>query len=388
MASISQLLTPQALLALTAVSVVAYYVFGSPKGYRRFSGAWGLFRNSDMEKEKQGKIAPIFEDYASHFGSQSRVVESREHKDLQAKREENYTGMVNGFYDLVTDFYEYAWGQSFHFAPRFKFEPFMESIRRHEYYLALKLGLRPGMKCVDLGCGVGGPMRNIARFSGVQVVGVNNSDYQVKICNKHTSNEKLTELVSIVKADYMKQPFPDASFDAAYQIEATCHAPDLAACFSEIFRVLKPGCLFAGYEWLMTKEYDAKNLRHKAIKQGVEQGNGIPNLRCYDDVVKALRKAGFEILESEDRAPFPCPSTQDPWYKPLGGDLSWENLRSSKAGRGVTSALTWVLEALHIAPKGTSKVQQMLTATADDLVAGGQLGIFTPCYFFLARKPL
>jgi len=29
----------------------------------------------------------------------------------------------------------------------------------------------------------------------------------------------------------------------------------------------------------------------------------------------------------------------------------------------------------------------MLTKTADDLVAGGELGIFTPAYFWLARKP-
>jgi len=263
----------------------------------------------------------------------------------------------------------------------------MESLRRHEYYLALKLGLKPGMKCADLGCGVGGPMRNISRFSGATIVGVNNSDYQVKICNKHTQNESLTKLVSIVKADYMHQPFEDASFDAAYQIEATCHAPDLAACFAEFYRILKPGSLYAGYEWLMTKNYDPKNARHNAIKQGVEQGNGIPNLRGYKDVLEALKTAGFILLESEDRAPYPCPTNQQTWFKPLGGDMSWENLRSSKAGRFVTSALTWVLEAVWIAPKGTYKVQQMLTATADDLVAGGQLGIFTPCYFFLARKP-
>jgi len=231
-------------------------------------------------------------------------------------------------------------------------------------------------------------MRNIARYTGASVVGVNNSDYQVAICNKHTRNEGLEKLVSIVKADYMKQPFPDASFDAAYQIEATCHAPDLAACFSEIYRILKPGAYYAGYEWLMTQRFNPQDAHQKAIKQGVEQGNGIPNLRSYDDVVAALRKAGFEFIEAEDRAPFPCPPDQFTWFRPLGGDLSWENLRSSKPGRLITSTLCWVLERIGLAPKGTYKVQDMLTKTADDLVAGGQIGIFTPCYYFLARKPL
>lgn len=46
------------------------------------------------------------------------------------------------FYNLVTDFYEYGWGQSFHFAPRQKRETFRESIRRAEYTLASRLEVR------------------------------------------------------------------------------------------------------------------------------------------------------------------------------------------------------------------------------------------------------
>ena len=32
-------------------------------------------------------------------------------------RKEHYRSFVNRYYDLVTDFYEFGWGQSFHFAP-------------------------------------------------------------------------------------------------------------------------------------------------------------------------------------------------------------------------------------------------------------------------------
>ena len=42
-------------------------------------------------------------------------------------------------------------------------------------------------------------------------------------------------------------------------IEATCHAPDAAACYGEIFRVLKPGGVFASYEWCLTDKYDPNN---------------------------------------------------------------------------------------------------------------------------------
>ena len=58
-------------------------------------------------------------------------------------------------------------GQSFHFATRYKTESFHESILRHEYFLASHLNVKPGEKVLDVGCGVGGPLRNIARFTKV-----------------------------------------------------------------------------------------------------------------------------------------------------------------------------------------------------------------------------
>lgn len=67
------------------------------------------------------------------------------------------------------EFYEWGWGPSFHFAPRAKGESFAASEARHEHVIALKLGLRPGMHVMDLGAGVGGPAREIARFSGAKI---------------------------------------------------------------------------------------------------------------------------------------------------------------------------------------------------------------------------
>lgn len=86
-------------------------------------------------------------------------------------RRRGYADMVNHYYDLATSFYEYGWGTSFHFAHRRRGETHSESIKRHEHFLALRLGLGPGRTVLDVGCGVGGPMREIALFSGASVVG-------------------------------------------------------------------------------------------------------------------------------------------------------------------------------------------------------------------------
>ena len=94
-------------------------------------------------------------------------------------RTDNCQEMVNQYYDMATDFYEFGWGESFHFAPRNPNESFRESLTRHEHYLALKMGVKAGDRVLDMGCGVGGPMREIAGFSGANVVGINNNAYQV-----------------------------------------------------------------------------------------------------------------------------------------------------------------------------------------------------------------
>ena len=48
----------------------------------------------------------------------------------------SYMDMVNKYYDLATSFYEFGWGESFHFAHRLKGESLRESLKRHEHYLA------------------------------------------------------------------------------------------------------------------------------------------------------------------------------------------------------------------------------------------------------------
>ncbi len=58
-------------------------------------------------------------------------------------RKANYAAVANNFYDLVTDFYQFGWGQSFHFAPRKNGESLKASLARCERGLSDVLGLRP-----------------------------------------------------------------------------------------------------------------------------------------------------------------------------------------------------------------------------------------------------
>jgi hypothetical protein len=46
--------------------------------------------------------------------------------------------------------------------------------------------------------------------------------------------------------------------------------------YGEIFRVLKPGGIFATYEWVATKDFDAANPEHQRIIDEINYGNGLP----------------------------------------------------------------------------------------------------------------
>jgi len=305
--------------------------------------------------------------------------------DVTARRE-GYTEMVSGYYDLVTDFYEQGWGESFHFAPRYRGEAFPVSIARHQHYLAARLGITKSMKVMDIGCGVGGPMREIARFTGAHITGINNNGYQVAKAQRYNRERRLDHLCNLLEADFMEIPRPNNSVDAIYAFEATCHAPDKTALFKELVRVLKPGGKIAVYEWCLTDSFDPENKVHADCKQGIEIGNGLPDIWTLAETKECFETAGFKVLDVQDRAGEGDPDV--PWHNELAGrELSRVSLGRTPLGRRAGWALIKALEALTIAPKGTMKVSKFLHYGADALVVGGDTGCFTPMAFFLAQKP-
>jgi len=250
--------------------------------------------------------------------------------------------------------------------------------------------VKKGDKVLDVGCGIGGPLREIAAFTGADVTGLNNNAFQIsrgEECNKATGRH---DNCGFIKADFMNIPVPDNTYDAVYQIEATCHAPDAEKCYKEIFRVLKPGGVFASYEWCLTDEYDAKNEEHKRIRQDILLGNGLPTARSCKDVSKAMKSAGFKLEEEEDLV-----KTSDvAWYEPIDSYRRWSPFRdfwSFKTtiwGRAITHFLVLFLELVRIAPKGSVGVSGFLKKGADALVDGGKTGIYTVMYFTKAVKPM
>jgi len=269
-----------------------------------------------------GRTSELFSKFAQQEGKRNIRVDDKinQYNDLQKgdtekdveKRNSSYSALVDAYYELATLFYEWGWGQSFHFAFQLPGENFISAIARHEYYLAGRLGVKAGDKVLDCGCGIGGPMRNIAKFTKAKITGVTINEYQVQRGNELNVkaglkqdakvNNQETDYATSVCADFMKLPFKNSSFDGVYAIEATCHAPRREGVYSEIFRVLKPGQIFACYEWCLTPKFDKADSLHQTIKKKIEEGDGLPDMATQDAVVQALKSVGFEVLEYRDMA--------------------------------------------------------------------------------------
>jgi sterol 24-C-methyltransferase len=349
--------------------------------------------NHDRAPEvlEDGRVNARISNYVGFF---EKDANSNGADTAKENRLENYTDVVNGYYDGATELYEYGWAQSFHFSRFYKGEGFSQSLARHEHYLSSQMQLKPGMRVLDVGCGVGGPAREIARFADVNIIGVNNNDFQIGRARKYTAKAGLSDQVKFVKADFMKlsEIFGENSFDAVYAIEATVHAPTFEGIYGEILKVLKPGGIFGCYEWVMTDSWDPTDPEHREVAHGIEVGDGIAEMRTMRQAQKALRTVGYEVLHEEDLAERPDPI---PWYYPLEGDVrkaqtAWDYItvwRMSAMGILVTHTLLWLMQLVGLVPKGTWEVGETLRLAALALVKGGQQKLFTPMFLMVARKP-
>lgn len=351
------------LVATTVVAATTFLLFAGKaevKGKRTVDLGGG-----SLSKEQVEKGWKQYDEYFKENKGSSGAGVSEKRKAPQ---------FVDTFYNLVTDIYEWGWGQSFHFSPAIKGKSDKETTRIHEERVCDLLKLKPGMKVLDAGCGVGGPMRAIAGKSRANVVGVTINDYQVSRAKSHNKKAKLDDICDVVQGNFLELPFEPNTFDAAYSIEATCHAPRLQDVYAEIFRVLKPGSLYTTYEWVTTNKYDKNNPEHVRIIEEICYGNALPDLRSYEEIVEAAKEVGFEVIDNLDLAAPPAL----PW---------WTRLKMGRLAYARNHFLVSLTSWIGIAPKGLVDVHNMLTSVAVSLSEGGDTGIFSPAHMLLLKKP-
>jgi cyclopropane-fatty-acyl-phospholipid synthase len=146
-------------------------------------------------------------------------------------------------YDVSNDFYRIVLGPSMTYSCAVWPTPDvgLEAAQANKHELvSIKLGLQPGMRLLDVGCGWGGMVLHAAAEHGVRALGVTISERQADLARKRVADAGLTDLVEIRLQDY--RDVDDGPYDAVSSIGMFEHVgfKQLHAYFGRLFQLLRP----------------------------------------------------------------------------------------------------------------------------------------------------
>jgi SAM-dependent methyltransferase len=114
--------------------------------------------------------------------------------------------------------------------------------------LANLASLPPGLEVLDVGGGLGGPARTLARDYGSRVTVLDLTEEYCRAGEEVTRRTGLADRVRFRHGDALAPPFPDASFDVVWTQHSSMNIEDKERLYESIRRVLRPGGRLALHE--------------------------------------------------------------------------------------------------------------------------------------------
>jgi len=116
--------------------------------------------------------------------------------------------------------------------------------------LAQAAGLRSTMRVLDIGSGIGGTSRCLAKEFGCRVTGIDLTDEYCQVASMLTAKVGLDGLIDYHQGDATNLPFEDNEFDVVWTEHVAMNVPNKRRFYSEMYRVLRPGGTLAIYDVL------------------------------------------------------------------------------------------------------------------------------------------
>ncbi len=207
---------------------------------------------------------------------------------------------ISHHYDVSNRFYELLLGPSMAYtcAAYPNGEATLEQAQENKFDLvARKLGLKPGMRLLDVGCGWGGMVRHAVRHYGVTALGVTLSEQQARYAAARLEREGLSDRGQVRHLDY--RDVTETGFDVVSSIGLTEH--------------VGPKNYPAYFAFLRSKLADGGRLLNHCITRPDNTQPGAPErgfihryvfpdggLTGSGDIVRAAENAGFEVRHHEN----------------------------------------------------------------------------------------
>ncbi|MGI5426324.1 class I SAM-dependent methyltransferase [Streptomyces sp. CA-179760] len=223
-------------------------------------------------------------------------------RHLHTKRSDRRA--ISHHYDVGNDFYEIVLGPSMVYSCAYYrdspdgSDATLEEAQRDKLELVCrKLGLGPGQRLLDVGCGWGSMAIHAAREHGVSVVGVTLSQEQAAYARKRVADEGLTDRIEIRVQDY--RDVRDGPYDAISSIGMAEHvgADRYLEYADGLYDLLKPGGRLLNHQIARRPQRDETTYEIDAFIDSYVFPGG--ELQPIGVTVTQLERAGFEVRDVE-----------------------------------------------------------------------------------------
>jgi cyclopropane-fatty-acyl-phospholipid synthase len=271
---------------------------------------------------------------------------------------------ISYHYDVSNRFYELVLGPSMAYTCACYPEESstLEQAQEHKFDLvARKLGLEPGMRLLDTGCGWGGMVMHAAKNYGVKALGVTLSREQAEWATQKIKAEGLDHLAEVRHLDY--RDVNETGFDAISSIGMIEHVGvgNYASYFGRMRSLLVPGGR------LLNHGITRPDNQHAGLeKRGFIGRYVFPDgsLTGSGDILRAMEDAGFELQHHENLRVHYA-KTLRRWCENLV-----DNWDEAVAEVGITTAKVWGLymagSRLAFERNGIQLHQLLATRTDED----------------------
>lgn len=164
--------------------------------------------------------------------------------------------------------------------------------------LFAEVDITPDDHVLDVGCGLGGASRFVAKRYGCRVTGVDLTQEYVEAGSELCRWVGLADRITLERGNATALTYADAAFDKAYMLHVGMNIADKQRLTAELHRVLRPGGVLAIYDVMRVDDGD---LLFPVPWATTDEESAVGSPEEYRE---ALRAAGFSVTVERNRHDF------------------------------------------------------------------------------------